>query len=305
MAAIVVEGLVKRYRDLLAVDGVSFTVEDGEIFALLGPNGAGKTTTLEILEGLRTADAGRAVVAGVDVRRHPRQVKARIGVQLQDAGFFNLLTVQETVGLFASFHPHPRPVESVLEELSLQEKRRALVRDLSGGQRQRLSIACALVGDPHILFLDEPTTGLDPQARRALWEVIREIRNRGRTVVLTTHYMEEAQVLCDRVAIMDRGRLLAAGTPDELIGRFVPEDRIHVALGPQAASAAAESLPGVSRVDKGENGTVVLVTRQVAVVLQHLVSTASGGQLDLASLRVDRGTLEDVFLQLTGRRLRD
>ena len=315
--AIVVEGLVKRYRNVVAVDGVSFTVRRGEIFGLLGPNGAGKTTTLEILEGLRTPDEGRVEVAGLDVRRHPRQVKARIGVQLQDAGFFDLLTVRETIGLFASFAARPRPVEALLEELSLKEKADALVRELSGGQRQRLSIACALVGDPEIVFLDEPTTGLDPQARRALWDVIRAIRTQGRTVVLTTHYMEEAQVLCDRVGIMDRGRLLAIGTPAELIERFVPEARVYVALadegderpGPEDGAVQTEArlqgVPGVSRVERSADGELMLLTDQPAALLQYLAEAAHSGRLRYTSLRVERGTLEDVFLRLTGRRLRD
>lgn len=315
--AIVVEHLVKRYRDVVAVDGVSFTVRRGEIFGLLGPNGAGKTTTLEVLEGLRVPDAGRVEVAGIDVRRHPRQVKARIGVQLQDAGFFGRLTVRETIGLFASFAVRPRPVEALMEELSLQDKAGTQVRHLSGGQRQRLSIACALVGDPEIVFLDEPTTGLDPQARRALWDVIRAIRAQGRTVVLTTHYMEEAQALCDRVGIMDHGRLLALGTPMELIERLLPEARVYVRPTDEAPAGAGggdvappmvdrlRALPGVTRVDQTGDGHLVLLTAQPESLLQWLAGEAHEGRLRYSSLRVERGTLEDVFLHLTGRRLRD
>ena len=309
-AAIVVEHLVKRYRELVAVDDVSFVVARGEIFGLLGPNGAGKTTTLEILEGLRPADAGRVEVAGVDVRRHPHRVKARIGVQLQDAGFFDLLTVRETVALFASFAARPRRVEAVMEELQLGEKARTQVRHLSGGQRQRLSIACALVGDPEVVFLDEPTTGLDPQARRALWDVIRRIRAQDRTVVLTTHYMEEAHALCDRVGIMDRGRLLALDSPDRLVEQLLGDVRItlvpaggHSAQGDGLDGLAA--MPEVRRMERRDDGQVVLITAQPLDVIQRLADEARQGRLRYTSLRVERGTLEDVFLTLTGRRLRD
>jgi ABC-2 type transport system ATP-binding protein len=219
--AIDVDGLRKRYGPLTAVDGISFQVNDREIFGLLGPNGAGKTTTVEILEGLRPADDGRAIVAGVDVRRHPQQVKALIGVQLQSSAFFDGLNLIELLDLFASLYRRTVDARALLAKVDLEEKARSPVGKLSGGQKQRFSIATALVNEPRILFLDEPTTGLDPQARRNLWDLAQGIRQEGRTIVLTTHYMDEAQVLCDRVAIMDHGKILSLDTPDTLIQRLI------------------------------------------------------------------------------------
>ncbi|HYM50379.1 MAG TPA: ABC transporter ATP-binding protein [Candidatus Limnocylindrales bacterium] len=219
--AIEVDGLRKAYGALIAVDGIAFRVQDREIFGLLGPNGAGKTTTVEILEGLRPADAGSAVVAGVDVRRHPQQVKGLIGVQLQSSAFFDGLNLLELIDLFASLYRRTVDARGLLAKVDLEEKARSTVAQLSGGQKQRFSIATALVNEPRILFLDEPTTGLDPQARRNLWELAQGIRQEGRTIVLTTHYMDEAQVLCDRVAIMDHGTILSLDTPDNLIQRLL------------------------------------------------------------------------------------
>jgi ABC-2 type transport system ATP-binding protein len=219
--AIDVDGLRKTYGDLVAVDGISFRVREHEIFGLLGPNGAGKTTTVEILEGLRPADRGRATVAGVDVRKHPQRVKGLIGVQLQSSAFYDGLNLIELIDMFASLYHRTVDARSLLAKVDLQEKARSKVVQLSGGQKQRFSIATALVNEPRILFLDEPTTGLDPQARRNLWDLAQEIRREGRTIVLTTHYMDEAQVLCDRVAIMDHGKILSLDTPDNLIQRLI------------------------------------------------------------------------------------
>ncbi|MEP6639138.1 MAG: ABC transporter ATP-binding protein, partial [Chloroflexota bacterium] len=200
-----VRGLIKRYGDVRAVDGIDFDVAPGEIFGLLGPNGAGKTTTVEILEGLRTPDGGEAIVLGVDVATGSDSLKPRIGVSLQTAALYPKLTVVEVIDLFRSFYAHSRPTDELIDLLELGERRDARTKDLSGGQRQRLAVALALVNDPELLFLDEPTTGLDPAARRALWDLIRELKARGRSVLLTTHYMEEAEILCDRLAIMDHG----------------------------------------------------------------------------------------------------
>ena len=215
--AIAVDGLRKRYGSLVAVDGISFRVKDREIFGLLGPNGAGKTTTVEILEGLRDADGGRAIVAGIDVRKEPQKVKGLIGVQLQSSAFFDGLSLLELLDMFAALYGRSVDAMAILKKVDLTEKARSQVNKLSGGQKQRFSIATALVNEPEILFLDEPTTGLDPQARRNLWELAKTIRAEGRTIVLTTHYMDEAEILCDRVAIMDRGQILAMEPPSVLI----------------------------------------------------------------------------------------
>ena len=219
--AIVVEGLRKRYGNLVAVDGISFRVKEREIFGLLGPNGAGKTTTVEILEGLRQADAGRAVVAGIDVFKAPQKVKSRIGVQLQASAFFDYLNLVELIEMFAALYERPIDARVLLTRVGLEDKASSRVKTLSGGQKQRFSIATALVNEPRVLFLDEPTTGLDPQARRNLWELAQAIRQDGRTIVLTTHYMDEAETLCDRVAVMDRGKIIAMDTPATLVGNLL------------------------------------------------------------------------------------
>ena len=221
VSIIVVRDLRKRYDQLVAVDGVSFEVGEGEVFGILGPNGAGKTTTLEMIEGMRPIDEGSAVIDGVDVRTDPREVKRRIGIQLQSSAFFDELTLTELLDLFGQLYGRDVDPMSLLELIELTDKAKSQVRTLSGGQKQRFSIASALVNDPRVLFLDEPTTGLDPQARRHMWGVIRRIRGAGRTVVLTTHYMEEAEELCDRVAIMDGGRIIALDTPQALVEALI------------------------------------------------------------------------------------
>jgi len=228
---IVVRDLRKRYGDLVAVDGVSFEVAEGEVFGILGPNGAGKTTTLEMIEGMRPIDDGTATIDGIDVRRDPREVKRRIGIQLQASAFFDELTLTELIDLFGRLYEREVDPAALLAMVDLTEKAKSQVRTLSGGQKQRFSIASALVNEPRVLFLDEPTTGLDPQARRHMWGLVRLIRDRGHTVVLTTHYMEEAEELCDRVAIMDGGHIIALDTPqtlvDELIGRGFRKERVE------------------------------------------------------------------------------
>lgn len=299
--AVEVDGLVKRYGQTTAVDGISFTIQEGEIFALLGPNGAGKTTTLEILEGLRRPDAGKALVAGIDVSAHPRRVRELIGVQLQQAGFFERLTVAETLQVFAAFHRRSVPLDELIDRFHLREKARSYVTNLSGGQRQRLSLALAIINDPQIVFLDEPTTGLDPQARRILWEAIEELRADGRTVLLTTHYMEEAHHLSDRVAIMDHGKILAMDEPNALIRRYAPHSRII--LPGVEADEAWSGLPGVARVEAGPEGTV-LHCADVRAAMSALAQQDDGTD-GWSGLRIEGGTLEDVFLNLTGRALRD
>ena len=229
-----VEGLVKRYGALTAVDGISFAVQKGEVFGMLGPNGAGKTTTVEIMEGLRRPDEGRVVVAGVDVRVDPYGVKARIGVQLQSTSFLTHLSCAEVVALFAACYDRRVDPLVVLSEVDLADRARARNETLSGGQRQRLSIATALVNEPQVLFLDEPTTGLDPQARRHLWDLVRKIRDRGTTVFLTTHYMDEAEILCDRVAIMDHGKIIRLDSPRALVGQLLDRGFTKPVLQQQA-----------------------------------------------------------------------
>lgn len=293
-----VAGLVKRYGDVNAVDDVSFTVAEGEFFGLLGPNGAGKTTTLEIIEGLRQADAGTVTLLGQQPwPRNPRLLP-RIGVQLQASAFFEQLTAREQLETFADLYGRPRSrVDELLEMMGLTDKAGTRAERLSGGQAQRLSIACSLVHDPDVVFLDEPTAALDPQARRNLWDVLREINSRGRTVVLTTHYMEEAEALCDRVAIIDGGRILQIGTPAELVRALDAPVRIAVERG-ALDEATARALPGVDEVTVDGSSTVV-VTRTPAPVLSALASADA-----LAGLQVRGATLEDVFLQLTGREYR-
>ena len=300
--ALQVRSLVKRYGALTAVAGVSFDVARGEIFGILGPNGAGKTTTLEMIEGLRRPDEGTAVVDGVDVRADPRGVRARIGVQLQEAAFFERLTVEETLTLFGAFHRRATSPQALIERLQLGEKRKAWAGTLSGGQRQRLSIALALVNDPQIMFLDEPTTGLDPQARRNLWDVIAEIRREGRTVVLTTHYMEEAERLCDRVAIMDHGRIVALDTPRALIREHTPGTTIAVSIS--GGAEGLDALPGVRHVEL-EDGETLLSSTDPIQTVHALMDLDRQGALHFHRLRVEEATLEDVFLHLTGRRLRE
>ncbi len=300
--AVLVRNLVKRYGDVVAVDGLSLEVHTSEVFGILGPNGAGKTTTLEILEGLRRPDAGEVVVAGVDVCRDPRAVKARVGVQLQQAAFFPRMTVEETVAVFASFHRRHLAVSSLLERVELVDRRRALVEHLSGGQRQRLSLALALLNDPQVVFLDEPTTGLDPQARRRLWELVETLRGEGCTVVFTTHSMEEAQRLADRVAIVDRGRVLVTGTPAELVRAYGGTSRVAVAT--EDPEACFTVLAGVEQVSR-RNGEVLLATRTPLEVLGTLVERARAGRVRYHHLRLEEPSLEDVFLALTGRRLRE
>ncbi|MGH1563369.1 ABC transporter ATP-binding protein [Mumia sp. DW29H23] len=290
--------LVMTYGDVRAVDGISFTVEPGEFFGLLGPNGAGKTTTLEILEGLRRPDSGRASVDGVDPGRRDPRLLRRIGVQLQASAFFEKLTAREQLDTFGSLYGAPRErTDALLETVGLTEHAGILADKLSGGQRQRLSIACALVNDPDLVFLDEPTAALDPQARRNLWDVLARLNESGRTVVLTTHYMEEAETLCDRVAIVDRGRVLAIDSPAALVRGL---DRpVQISLAPGTLDAAqARALPGAEAVDVDEVA-VRVSTRNPAPVLTALAERDA-----LDGLSVRGATLEDVFLDLTGREYR-
>ncbi|HYM83176.1 MAG TPA: ABC transporter ATP-binding protein [Candidatus Dormibacteraeota bacterium] len=296
--------LRKRYGDVEAVAGVSFEVRPGEVFGLLGPNGAGKTTTVEMLEGIRDPDGGELEVLGLDPRRQGTAMKSRIGVQLQTASLYPYLTVAELIELFGRFYPQHLPLPQVLATLDLEEKRDAQTRTLSGGQQQRLSVALALVNDPELVFLDEPTTGLDPAARRSLWDVIAGLRDRGRSVLLTTHYMEEAEVLCDRIAIMDHGRILDMGTVEELVSRRFHERAVRFERVPGLDDATLARLPGVVRV-AGEDEVAVLYTTDVPATIGAVLAAAESLGVSLEDLGVRRASLEDVFLELTGRALRD
>lgn len=303
LPAIIVRDLSKRYGDVTAVDGISLEVEDREVFGILGPNGAGKTTTLEMIETLREPDSGEILVGGLDVRRDARQIKELIGVQLQTTVFFDNLTVLETVDLFSSFYSKRVDPGSLLELVSLEDKAGSMLNELSGGQHKRVSIALALVNDPGIVFLDEPTTGLDPQARRNIWDIVEQLRDRHKTVIITTHYIEEAEYLCDRVAVMDHGRIIASGSPAELIDRFSPESNISFKLDPPLENELIASVTGVVAVGGGggEYAVTTAVPQQTLIGI-FAAAYENGATADEVSMK--RATLEDVFLKITGRRIR-
>ncbi len=302
--AIRCRGLVKRYAELTAVDSLDLEVARGECFGLLGPNGAGKTTTVEVLEGLLDPDGGQVEVLGQTWDRDPRGLRERLGIQLQDTRLGEKLSVLETVTLFRSFYRRGLEPCEVLTLVGLEEKAKSWVRKLSGGQLQRLSLACALVSRPEVLFLDEPTTGLDPQARLRIWQIIGDFRRSGGTVLLTTHYMEEAQRLCDRVAIMDRGKVIAQGTPGELIGSLGAEHVVEFEVDGAVGRAALERLDGVRGVSS-ENGTFRLTVEQVHRAIPALLDELRAQQVTLSRLTTHHATLEDVFVALTGRHLRE
>jgi ABC-2 type transport system ATP-binding protein len=306
MDAIVVQELRKYYGETKAVDGISFAVRQGEVFGMLGPNGAGKTTTVEIIEGLRVADSGQVTVLGMDVRKDADKIKARIGVQLQTTALYPLLTVREVIDLFRSFYPGPvRDTDYVIDLVNLMEKQKTRSKELSGGQQQRLSMALALVNEPDIIFLDEPTTGLDPQGRRKMWDVIQQVSDAGTTVFLTTHYMEEAQRLCDRVAVIDYGHIIALGTPNELINTHFEESAIEFDLnGGRVDIKSLAELEGVT--DARQDGNAItLYSKAVPQTLGELTDLGQAQNFTLDDLHVRRATLEDVFLKLTGRRIRE
>jgi ABC-2 type transport system ATP-binding protein len=305
-SALSVTALRKHYGDVVAVDGLDLEVHAGECFGLLGPNGAGKTTTIEICEGLLEPDGGEVRVLGLPWSGNERALRQRLGIQLQETQLSEKLTVEETVRLFRSFYPRGRSVAEIIGVVQLEEKQKARVGKLSGGQKQRLALACAIVGDPELLFLDEPTTGLDPQSRRQLWDLIEELKSLGCTIVLTTHYMDEAEVLCDRVAIVDHGHTIALGTPRELIGSLGAEQVVEFALAPGAALDidALRALPGVRDVRVTEQHYEMRVA-ELHRAVPALLSAVAARNLELSELRTHSATLEDVFVGLTGRQLRD
>ena len=310
-SALIVRALRKRFGDVVAVDGLDLDVRTGECFGLLGPNGAGKTTTIEICEGLTSPDEGDVVVCGGRWQGNTRDLRERLGIQLQETQLSEKLTVEETLRLFRSFYRRGNPVERVITLVQLDEKRRARVGTLSGGQKQRLALGCALVGDPELLFLDEPTTGLDPQSRRQVWEFVESLKAEGRTIVLTTHYMDEAERLCDRVAIIDRGRVIALGTPRELIASLGANQIVFFAVAGGESAFPEDTLAALGRAvratraprptDGGWELQVEAPHEAIPALLEELVRRG----MPLTELRTHSPTLEDVFVTLTGRALRD
>lgn len=301
-----VKNLVKTYGPITAVNDISFSIRQSEIFGMLGPNGAGKTTTVEILEGLRSADSGQVSVLGMDIDKASLKIKQKIGIQLQAPSLLPLLKVDEILDMFAGLYQHSLPVDQVLGILELEESRHVLVKNLSGGQQQRLSVAMALVNDPELVFLDEPTTGLDPQARRGLWTAIEDMKGQGKTIFITTHYMEEAERLCDRVAIIDYGKIIALGTPHKLIMNNFEEKAIQFELEYQESEVVWKNLPGATRVATDGN-EVVLYSNNIPVTMSAVLRLAEEKNLtgQLKDLHVREASLEDVFLEMTGRRIRE
>jgi ABC-2 type transport system ATP-binding protein len=299
-----VENLVKRYGDVEAVRGVSFNVEEGEVFGLLGPNGAGKTSTVEIMEGLRTPDSGRVSVCGLDPQKNPQELKHEIGAALQSTSLPDKLRVIEALRLFASFYRRHRNPEELLKRFGLEEKRNTFYNQLSGGQKQRLALAMALINDPKVLFFDEPTAGLDPQVRREIYDIIEELRREKKTIVMTTHYIEEAERLCDRVAIVDHGTVIALGTPRELKERSGDKTRLEVRLARPEPQENLKNLEGVSDCRILGESYVLQCQRPPQAIVSLVKHLESQGN-ELISLEIATPSLEDVFIELTGRRLRD
>ncbi|HKV25310.1 MAG TPA: ABC transporter ATP-binding protein [Candidatus Acidoferrum sp.] len=305
--ALRVKSLRKTYQDVVAVNGLALEVRAGECFGLLGPNGAGKTTTVEICEGLTAPDSGDVELLGLHWATDSNELRQRLGIQLQDTQLSEKLTVHETLRLFRSFFNQGPGAEEAIALVQLEEKKNSRVGNLSGGQKQRLALACALVGDPDFLFLDEPTTGLDPQARRQLWELIEQFKQSGRTILLTTHYMDEAERLCDRVAIMDNGKEIALGTPRELIASICAEHLVAFSAG---ARAHELDLPALRRIEgvrdvRTENETIELQVMELHLAVPALLAELTRQNMPLTELSTHSATLEDVFVSLTGRHLRD
>jgi ABC-2 type transport system ATP-binding protein len=297
-----VRDLVKHYSGVKAVDGISFDVHQGEILGMVGPNGAGKTTTIECLEGLRRPDGGSIQVLGLDPSRDRYRLRERIGVQFQSAALPDRIKVWEALDLFAAFYPRSVDWQPLLEQMGLAEKRDAYFAKLSGGQKQRVFIALALVSNPDLVFLDELTTGLDPQARRAMWDQVRSIRERGTTVFLTTHFMEEAERLCDRVAIIDHGKIVALDTPQNLIDSLGAENRVVFEMDAHLNEESLRAVPGVVRVER--IGERVVVYGQEDGLVSGVVNALETGGIRFENLRTEQPTLEDVFLALTGKEMR-
>jgi len=302
MPIIKVKNLTKKYNGLKAVDNISFEVKSGETFGILGPNGAGKTTTLEILEGLRRPTSGKAFIDKLSIKRDRDHIKEIIGVQLQATAFFEYLTVKEILELFADLYSNPIDVESLIKDVMLEQKKKSYSTQLSGGQKQRLSIASALVNNPKVIFLDEPTTGLDPQARRSIWKLVQTIQKKGQTVVITTHYMEEAEKLCDRLAIMDQGRIIALDSPQGLIKSSGIKSKIMFRV---VKSLPDEFLQECGKEIVKKDHTVIIESRHPEHALHQLMECIEKNKIDILGLKVLQPTLEDVFLKLTGKKLKE
>ena len=303
-ASVRIEKLTKKYGNFTAVDGVSFSVETGEIFGLLGPNGAGKTTTVEMIEGLRKPDSGSIEVNGIDALKERDKVSEIIGVQLQSTTLYDNIKVKEAVDLFGGYYKHSIPTDKVLESVSLSDLHNNFVSTLSGGQRQRVALALALVNDPSVIFLDEPTTGLDPQARRNLWEIVENLKEQGKTIILTTHYMEEAEKLCSRIGIIDHGKIIALDTPRNLIANADLESTVEVTFAGENGEEIFGSIEGVTKILHEEN-RFIIYTKNSTSVIRELTHIAEKQNIQLDGIASRQATLEDVFILLTGRTLRD
>ena len=299
-----VTDLTKRYGEVHAVDGISLSVSRASVFTLLGPNGAGKTTTMEILEGIRDPDSGEITVFGTRVKRVNRTIKERMGVLLQEGNFEPYLKVKEVLRLFASFFQNPLQIDTILEMVALQEKQNAYVKALSGGQRQRLALGAALINDPDLIFLDEPTTGLDPQARRNIWSIITNLKDQNKGIILTTHYMEEAESLSDHVCIMDHGKIIAEGSPQELSAQLGQETIIEFTAGDLTEHDISPLENGCKSV-RMDGDQVTVETEDLITTMEHMLTWAKRSNRELKNMVVRQPNLEDVFLSLTGRRIRD
>ena len=297
-----VEGLRKTYGAIKAVDGVDLIVEEGEIFGMVGPNGAGKTTTIECIEGLRTPDSGKITVLGMDPQKQGSDLYELIGMQLQGSSLYPHIKVGEALELFSSFYSHPAPKDELLERLGLSEKENVYFSKLSGGQKQRLFICLALINKPQLVFFDELTTGLDPQARRATWDLVRGVREQGHTVFLTTHFMDEAENLCDRVAVMDHGKIVALGKPSDLIEQYAHETRIRLPQSLKKETDWLSAIRGVNSVEVSEDFTLINFNNENIVELLQLLDQHG---ISLKGLHIQQSSLEDVFLSLTGNEMRD
>jgi len=299
-----VKNLTKQYGDTVAVNGISFGVEKGEVFGILGPNGAGKTTTLEMIEGLRKPDGGSIFINGIDALKEADRIKEIIGVQLQATSIYDDIRVNEAVALFGSYYKKSIASRQVLAEVSLIDKSHSRVNALSGGQKQRLNIGLALVNDPEVLFLDEPTTGLDPQARHNIWSIVERLRDRSKTIILTTHYIEEAEQLCGRVAIIDRGKIIAVNSPGDLINNAGLDTSIEFSTA-QELNGLSQNLPEIRKIANGATNKYTINTKAVSRVLRDITNLCYENNVELENISVRKTTLEDVFLAMTGRKLRE
>lgn len=300
-----IKDLTKKYGDLIAVNGISFAIEKGEIFGLLGPNGAGKTTTVEMIEGLRLPDSGEINICGIDARRQPEKIKEIIGAQLQSTTIYDQIRIKEVIDLFGSYYDRSVPTGELLELVSLTEKENVYYRTLSGGQKQRVAMALALVNDPVLLFLDEPTTGLDPQARRNVWRIITDLRDRGKTIILTTHYMEEAEQLCNRVGIIDRGTIIALDKPASLIKGAGIESTIEFTSEDIRTEDILKKIFSSSTSFKRDDNRFIISSAESSKILKKLTQAADDNNINMENLSVRKATLEDVFLKITGKKLRE